>query len=113
MSAVPHTNKIIKELAGQPIQFIAITDEDPELIKTFISKRTFSSWVGIDSDGSTLEDYEISSRPEVVVIDRKGRIVFRGLPRHLSVELLTEIIDGTYQPSDSGLTSLPETDTGH
>ncbi len=99
MGAVPHTNKIIKKLTGQPIQFIAITDEDPELIEKFISKRKFLSWVGIDTDGSTLKDYKISSRPEVIVIDGKGRVVLRTKPMELSVELLTEVIEETYKPS--------------
>ncbi len=95
---MPHTNKLIKELANDPIQFISITDEDPAKIKKFLDKRKLLGWIGIDTKRKSHSAYGVSGIPDTFIIDKSGKLVLRTRPEALTAKLLRSVADGTYVP---------------
>ena len=94
---MPHANKVIQELANDPIQFISITDEDPKRVEKFLSKRKLSGWVGVDTDRSAFGAYGVKGIPDTFVIDKGGKVVLRTRPEALTVEILRAIANGKYK----------------
>ncbi len=93
---MPHTNKLIKELADDPIQFISITDEDADKIERFLGKRKMLGWVGVDTKRKSHSAYGVKGIPDTFVIDKTGKLVLRTRPESLNAKLLRSVADGTY-----------------
>jgi len=98
---VPHLKDVIDELADDPVVFISITDEDPDLIKKFLSKRPMPGWVGVDTDRSVFDSYGVTGRPKVVVVDPNGMIALVTVTHELDAEILRAIATGDYAENSS------------
>ena len=94
VASIPHLNDLCEKLAGQPIQFISVTDEPAATIDSFIKKKKMKSWVALDSDKSTFRAYGVHSIPHTVLVDRKGIIVGIASPTDLDEKLLRDVIAG-------------------
>lgn len=95
---IPHLNDLEKSLAATPegakIQFIAVDDEDPALVKKFIAKAPIGGWLGIDTSKKIIAAYGAKARPLTVVVDPKGRIAAIFGPQQLKAEQLQALADG-------------------
>jgi hypothetical protein len=49
---------------GEPIVFIAVTDESTETVSKFLSKKTLSTCVGIDDRRATMSAYGLLAHPQ-------------------------------------------------
>lgn len=94
---IPHLN----ELAGnfKEVQFVSITDEPREKIEKFLQSREIKGWVAIDKDGATFRNYHVEGRPQTFIIDKKGMVIFEGDPSHVTEQLLSKIVSGSYLQS--------------
>ena len=90
----PEANKVIQEMKGQPIDFIAITDEEEKKVATFLTKRPLSAQIGLDKDGSTFKSYGIAVIPTSFVIDPQGKVAAATTLKHLTKEVLTQMMKG-------------------
>jgi thiol-disulfide isomerase/thioredoxin len=77
IAAFPHLNELVKDNRGEPVVFIAITDEPADRVAAFLEKKSLATWVGIDDRGATTMGYGIRSWPTTVLIDPDG--VVRGV----------------------------------
>lgn len=100
---IPHLNALIDSIGPANIQFIAVDDEDPTLVKKFTNKIPIKGWLGLDTTKKIIEAYSAEVRPRTVVIDTQGRIAAILNPEQLNREQLLALADGKHVvfPADS------------
>jgi uncharacterized protein (TIGR03435 family) len=107
--SIPHWNQLVDEFKGKPVQFIAITDENEQLVASFLKQTPIHSWVGVEGLGQlTREQYGIEGIPTTVLVNQKGVVVAVAHPARLELKDIQEVID-------TGQSSLPpavELDSG-
>jgi uncharacterized protein (TIGR03435 family) len=91
---LPHLNSLIQSLAPNNVQFIAVDDEDPALVKRFLAKTPISGWLALDTSKKIIDTYGAQVRPRTVVIDTQGRIAAILNPHQLDKDQLIALADG-------------------
>jgi thiol-disulfide isomerase/thioredoxin len=103
---MPHLNELADQLNGQPVVFISITDEKPEVVRAFLEKTKIRGWVGLNTTSSMFASYGIdhgrpmaagdTGRPMTVVVRPDGIIDARIRPwvPSLTVESLKNLAAG-------------------
>jgi uncharacterized protein (TIGR03435 family) len=94
IGAIPHLNELADKFKDEPVQFIAITDQDEEAVRPFLRKKPMRAWIGFDTDKSMQEDYAITSIPHTVVVDKNGLIAAITHPASLTEEHLKDVLAG-------------------
>ncbi len=75
--SIPHMIELTNKYKG--VAFIAISlDRSPEPVKTMVQNKGINYYVGMDN--GLAEKYSVRSIPTTFVIDRAGRIAWRGHP---------------------------------
>ncbi|MCC6487251.1 MAG: TlpA family protein disulfide reductase [Candidatus Hydrogenedentes bacterium] len=83
---IPHLTELYKKYKGQGLEVVAITDEDPEYVKEFLTEQgdKLAYPVAIDRDQLTAIDYmlgvNVNTIPHAFVIDAQGKLVWHGSP---------------------------------
>jgi thiol-disulfide isomerase/thioredoxin len=94
LGEIPAINALVKSLDPQKVQFLSVTDENPEKIEHFLAKKPISGWVGIDTSSSVFERYGVVSRPATIIIDPQGKVVSNSLsPDQLSRQQLLALAE--------------------
>jgi thiol-disulfide isomerase/thioredoxin len=94
VAAIPHLNQLAEQLKGEPVVFLSITDESPEVVQSFLSRRPMSGWIGIDKYGATFAKYGILGRPQTLLIDRQGVLRLPAQPDRVNAALVDDLISG-------------------
>lgn len=102
---IPHLNQLADAFPGK-VQFIAIDDESPAVVRHFLASHPMHSWIGMDEAKTTFRSYHVTERPTTVVIDANGRIVKIGVPEDVTPKLLSTVLRSS-KPQD--LSAPPET----
>ncbi|WP_324678617.1 TIGR03435 family protein [Hymenobacter sp. GOD-10R] len=94
IAAMPHLNALSEKYKGKDVQFISITDQTEDKARLFLKKRAINGWVGLDTDRTMYDAYEVNSIPFTVVIDAKGLVA--GYPKNndLSEAMLDQVLAG-------------------
>lgn len=93
VASFPKNNKIYNENKDKGVVLLAMTDEAETKVKPFLSKVKFDFWFGRDSDAKDFKAYGIEFLPTVVIIDRNGKIAYRG--NELNQQILDKVLQGT------------------
>lgn len=91
---LPHLNSLVQSLAPNNVQFIAVDDEDPALVKKFLVKTPIGGWLALDTTKKIIDAYDAQIRPRTVVIDTQGRIAAILNPHQLDKDKLLALADG-------------------
>ncbi|MGA3046630.1 MAG: redoxin domain-containing protein [Terracidiphilus sp.] len=91
---LPHLNSLVQSLASDNVQFIAVDDEDPALVKKFLTKTPISGWLGIDTTKKIIDAYDAQVRPRTYVIDTSGHIAAILNPHLLEKDQLVALAAG-------------------
>jgi len=91
---IPHLNSMIESLAPNNVQFIAVDDEDPALVKKFLTKTPIVGWLGFDTSKKIIDAYGADVRPRTIVIDTQGRVAGILDPHQLQKEQLLSLAGG-------------------
>jgi len=94
IAAISHLNELADQFKNQPVQFIAVTDEDEQIVSQFLKKKPIRAWVGLDTDKSMFKSYGITGIPHTVVVNEKGKIVAITHPSRLTDQVLNDILTG-------------------
>lgn len=94
VAAIPHLNELAEQSKDKPVVFLSVTDEGPDVVRSFLKKRPMSGWVGIDKDGATFAKYGILGRPQTILIDRNGILRLPTEPEQVNAGLLDDLIAG-------------------
>jgi uncharacterized protein (TIGR03435 family) len=94
VSAIPHWNDRVDKFMGRPVEFISITDEEPDRIEAFLAKRPIKGQVAIDASGATFKSYQVPGRPHTVIVDPNGKIAAMTTPDKLTDEVIDSLLAG-------------------
>jgi len=99
--SIPHWNELVDTFKGKPVQFLALTDENEQVVTEFLKRTPIHSWVGLDGVGQSMRDrYRIEGIPTTVIVNQKGVVVAVTHPASLQPRYLEEVIE-------TGTSSLP------
>ncbi|SPE51041.1 hypothetical protein SBV1_1260010 [Verrucomicrobia bacterium] len=99
--SIPHWNELVGSFKGKPVQFVAITDENEQVVAQFLKRTPIQSWVGVDGVGRPSADpYHIVGVPTVVLVNQEGLVVAVTGPAQLEPQHIQEVVQ-------TGRSSLP------
>jgi thiol-disulfide isomerase/thioredoxin len=67
----------LDSLSRKGLTVLAITDEDDQVVRTFVSANRYSFPVLLDPKGEVFKMYDVVPRPTVILIDSAGKIISR------------------------------------
>jgi len=70
-----------------------ISTEDTELLEEYVDDHDIDTWVVRDEDGDMFEDYGVRGIPNSLLIDKDGKIAYRGHPMQIQEEHIQELLD--------------------
>ena len=74
--SIPHWNELVDTFKEKPVQFLAITDENEQVVKLFLKGTPIRSWVGLEGVGQSVRDrYGIEGIPTAVIVNQTGMVV--------------------------------------
>src|SRR6266850_1577616 len=101
VATIPHWNELVSTFSNRPVQFLAISDENEEVVAGFLKRKPIDSWVAVDGVGiSTSDAYDIEGIPTIVIVNQQGIVVAVTHPASLEAKNIEEIIA-------TGKSSLP------
>ncbi len=92
VKAIPHMNSLARRF-GDKVQFLALTDEDPAVIASFLKKTPIHAKVAICSP-LVFTDFGVKARPMTMVLDAQGRIAAITTPDNVTPSLLEAVVAG-------------------
>lgn len=92
--ALDHLAEVERELEGEPVRFIAITDETEAELRPFLERRPTPLTIGLDTDGSVFDAYHPSGRPHTVIVDPEGQVAAVTLPSNVTAEAVRDVLAG-------------------
>jgi thiol-disulfide isomerase/thioredoxin len=99
--SIPHWNELVDTFKGKQVQFLAITDENEQVVADFLKRTPIHSWVGLDDVGQSTHDaYHIQGIPTTVIVNQKGVVVAVSHPARLEPNDIEEVLR-------TGKSSLP------
>lgn len=101
-TAVPHWNALAKELAGEPIVLLSVSNETAALAESFQREVGLATPLAVDLDGSLFEAFGVPGLPDAVVLDAQGRIAAFADPRSLEAAALRKLSAGGPATFDAG-----------
>ena len=94
VAELPEFNELVTSLDPKGFQFISVDDEDPAIVKAFLTKRKIAGWVGIDTTGEVFKRFGVGPRPTTVIVDPRGKIVAITHPENLRTADLMAVLRG-------------------
>ena len=110
VASIPHLNELADRFKDQPVQFIALSDEDEKVVGAFLKRKPIHAWIGLDAGKATFKAYRITTIPHTVIVDRNGKIAAITYPASLTDTVLEDALAGRKialaQPAPDGRDSL-------
>jgi uncharacterized protein (TIGR03435 family) len=92
--SIPHWNELTETFKDRPVQFVAITDENEQVVEAFLTKTPIHSWIGLDGLGTPMRDvYGIQGIPTTVLVNKKGIVVAVTHPAKLEAKDIKEVLE--------------------
>lgn len=115
LKAMPHWNKLVDAFSNAPVQFVAVTDENADVIKAFLKHNPIHGWVGVDDPNHSTRDlYGIEGIPTTIVVNQVGKIVAITHPASLEPKHIEEVLltqKSSLPPPDRHPTTSTSDDT--
>lgn len=106
VAAIPHLNELAEKFKDQPVFFLSVTDEEPEVVEHFLKKHPISGLIGIAHGHSPYSDYGLNGIPGTFLIDSHGRIVGSLDPTLLTAPMIEGVMNYRELP-DVDRSTLP------
>jgi uncharacterized protein (TIGR03435 family) len=107
VAGIPHVNRVIDSLKGQPVVFLSVTDEPADMIETFRKTHEMKAWVGIDEAQSAIKAYHVSSRPAGYLIGKDGTLLASIFPDDLKEKDVRDALAGTFKSKPVAWEDVP------
>ncbi len=107
VAGIPRMNRLAESFKDQPVIFISVTDESPDVIGPYLKTHEMKTWVGVDEAKSSFKAYQVTTRPEGFLIGKKGELLARIYPDHLQESQLRDAIAGKSAPPIGGVDMSP------
>jgi thiol-disulfide isomerase/thioredoxin len=83
----PILQKVYADLKDKGFMLLAITDEDPRIVRHFVNEYHISLPVLIDRTRAVFDHYLVEGLPKTIILNRQGRAVARPITISDEVEL--------------------------
>ncbi len=94
VAAFPHLNELVEQTKGEPVVFIAVTDEPESKVAPFLEKKPLRTWVGLDASSATTLAYRVKAFPTTVLIDAQGVVRAITHPAAVDAPMLKRLARG-------------------
>jgi thiol-disulfide isomerase/thioredoxin len=94
IAAIPHWNELVAQFKNRPVEFVSITDEKQDTVRTFLPKRPIDGWIGFDYNRQMFDAYAVDGIPQTVLIDPKGKVAGVTRPDLINSERIEELLEG-------------------
>ena len=94
VEAIPHLNEMAKELADQPVVFIAVTDDEELRLNEFLKQTPIKTWIGLDSARANWPAFDLHSIPTTVIVNPDGKLLATTRPDELTTQKLRDVLRG-------------------
>src|SRR5687768_2468600 len=116
VAAIPHINELADQFKGEPVQFVALTEEREKTVAAFLAKNPIGAWVAL-ARRSTFEGYRVKGIPMTVLVRADGVIDAVTHPTLLRAEHLKNLLAGKPsglpgQPAQQGMSRFGELPEG-
>ena len=98
VAGIPHVNRVIDSLKGEPVIFLSVTDEPADVIETFRKTHEMKAWVGIDEAQSAIKAYHVMARPAGYLIGKDGTLLASIFPDDLKEKDVRDALAGRFAP---------------
>jgi thiol-disulfide isomerase/thioredoxin len=90
----PHLNELVERFADEPVRFISISYETEESVLSFLDEHPLATTVALDNDFATFRAFVAWGIPNLVIVNRKGRIAGVIHPIDLTEDVIEEVLAG-------------------
>jgi len=109
IGAIPHLNTLADQFSDEPVQFIAISNEEREPVARLLQRREMRAWVVLDANKATFSAYSVVGIPHTVVVNPLGEIVAVTHPSTLSAEHIRQVLAGEVPDIERRVATTPAT----
>lgn len=92
IEAIPHLNQLADQFRDKGVMFLAITDDDPDRLTSFLARRPINAIIGIDTERKNWKIFSVPSIPHTVLIAKDGRILGATLPGNITADVLRDAL---------------------
>ena len=104
IASIPHWNELTLAFKEKPVVFLAITDENEDVVSTFLKRTPIHSWIGIDGVGRPMREiFGVNGIPTTFIVNQAGVVAAITHPAKLQPRDIDEVIE-------TGKSSLPPPD---
>lgn len=95
--SIPHLSKLAERFKGQ-VEFVGVSDEEPDTIREFAKDGKFKYHVAADADRNTSGAYMPANAgiPTAYVVDKQGVVVWTGHPMAGLDAVLEKVLAGKF-----------------
>ena len=83
----PILQKVYRDLQNKGFMLLAITDEDPAVVRRFVNQNSITLPVLVDRTRTVFDHYLVEGIPKTIILNRQGRAVARPITISDEVEL--------------------------
>jgi uncharacterized protein (TIGR03435 family) len=94
VAAIPHLKELAAEFKDEPLQIIAITDEDRATVEAFLKEKPMSAWIGVGASKDTHTAYGVHGIPHTVIVSPNGKILGVTHPAALQRDHIAALLRG-------------------
>ena len=92
MRSMPRMNDLVARFEDRPVRFLAISGEKLSVVAGHHEQSPRRAWVGVDTDNDFMRALAIRSFPQVLLVDRRGRIAATLHPEKLEAVHIERMI---------------------
>lgn len=92
--AIPHMNELVEQFKNKPVVFISVTQEDQDVVHSFLKTHPIEAWIGLDGDGVLDDAFHVVGIPHAIIVDATGRIAAIAHPAEINPENIDEVLEG-------------------
>ncbi len=85
--------EIFQEYNKDKIFIFSVTDETESKVKKYLEKKPIALQVVLDQKKESINKYSVTSRPFAVLLDLKGKLLWKGHPADLNQKLLNSFYE--------------------
>ena len=101
VAAIPQWNELALAFKDKPVVFLAITDENEDVVSRFLKRNPIHSWIGIDGVSRPTRDvFGVDGIPTAIIVNQAGVVAAITHPTKLQRRDIEEVLE-------TGKSSLP------
>ena len=93
VAEIPHLNQLAEQFEDKPIKFISVTAEKKEVVDHFLEKKKINGWIGLDTNRSVFEAFDVKSIPKTVLLYPDGELAAVTRANEVTPEVLNRLME--------------------